>query len=452
LSEREAKVDCKGKGMMTTFWCEPKTSAGLSIFSASETSHPNADVIDTGRDGATREAKIRRLIDWNVTMFTGLLEEVMACRECAVASEDDVEECQNPACDSMVCTKPVDYVQEELDLLITNKHKQSGEMNQSSHLTGMATQQLHMFIESVAQLYHNNPFHNFEHCSHVVMSTRKMLNRIVDHEKEVQHQTRCTASYTFGITSSPLNQFAIVFAALIHDLDHDGVSNARLVEEKHALAVIYDGTSIAEQNSIDVAWHLLMESRFSELCKCIYRNEVELAQFRQIVVNAVLATDLFDKNLKELRETRWKKSFADQDAPMTEDDVSIVKLKAAVVVDLIIQASDVSHTMQHFTIYKKWNMKLLSEMYTAYKNGRMVKDPTDGWYEGELWFFDNYIIPLAQKLRECRVFGVSCDEFFDYARDNRMEWEMKGREIVQEARTRFQLPVIESLEGQSLEI
>jgi 3'5'-cyclic nucleotide phosphodiesterase len=448
LTEREAKVDCKGKGMMTTFWCEPNTSAGGSTFSASETSHPDAEALDAGRHGASQEAKIRRLVDWNVTMFAGLLEEVMACRDCIIASDN--KECQNPVCDPMACTKPFDDVQEELDLLNAHQYKQRGEKSLPSRLTGTATQQLHMFVESVARLYHDNPFHNFEHCSHVVMSTRKMLNRIADHEKEVQHQTRCTASCTFGVTSSPLNQFAIVFAALIHDLDHAGVSNARLVEEKHPLAVIYDGTSIAEQNSIDVAWRLLMESRFSELRKCIYRSEVELAQFRQIVVNAVLATDLFDKNLKELRETRWKRSFADHDASTTED--SVVNLKAAVVVDLIIQASDVSHTMQHFTVYKKWNMKLLAEMYTAYKNGRMAKDPTEGWYEGELWFFDKYIIPLAQKLRECQVFGVSCDEFLDYARDNRMEWEMKGREIVQDARTRLQLPVMESLAGQSVDI
>jgi hypothetical protein len=93
----------------------------------------------------------------------------------------------------------------------------------------------------------------------------------------------------------------------------------------------------------------------------------------------------------------------------------------------------VSHTMQHFTVYKKWNLCLLTEMYNAYKKGRTQKDPTKGWYEGELWFFDNYIIPLAQKLRECGVFGVSCDEFLDYAKDNRSEWELKGRDIVQEA-------------------
>jgi hypothetical protein len=41
-------------------------------------------------------------------------------------------------------------------------------------------------------------------------------------------------------------------------------------------------------------------------------------------------------------------------------------------------------------------------------------------------------IPLAKKLRECGVFGVSCDEFLDYATDNRTEWEVKGAELVKQ--------------------
>ncbi|MGK3750303.1 MAG: hypothetical protein ACI8RD_002602 [Bacillariaceae sp.] len=86
--------------------------------------------------------------------------------------------------------------------------------------------------------------------------------------------------------------------------------------------------------------------------------------------------------------------------------------------------------MQHWHVYQRWNKGLFDEMYTAYKNGRSDKDPALGWYEGELWFFDNYIIPLATKLQECEVFGVSCDEFLDFANENRNEWSVKGREIV----------------------
>lgn len=41
-------------------------------------------------------------------------------------------------------------------------------------------------------------------------------------------------------------------------------------------------------------------------------------------------------------------------------------------------------------------------------------------------------IPLAQKLRECGVFGVSSDEYWTYAKHNRAEWQARGKEIVAE--------------------
>ena len=95
-----------------------------------------------------------------------------------------------------------------------------------------------------------------------------------------------------------------------------------------------------------------------------------------------------------------------------------------------MQASDVAHTMQHWHVYQKWNSRLFKEMYRAYEKGRSAADPSINWYQGELAFFDYYIIPLAQKLKSCGVFGVSSDEYLDYARQNRAEWEKKGEDIV----------------------
>jgi hypothetical protein len=66
------------------------------------------------------------------------------------------------------------------------------------------------------------------------------------------------------------------------------------------------------------------------------------------------------------------------------------------------------------------------------------KNPLDFWYSGELSFFDHYVIPLAKKLKECNAFGVSCDEFLNYAEANRGEWEMKGKEIVEDYAARYQ--------------
>ena len=52
--------------------------------------------------------------------------------------------------------------------------------------------------------------------------------------------------------------------------------------------------------------------------------------------------------------------------------------------------------------------------------------------DGEIGFFDFYIIPLSQKLADCGVFGVSSDENLSYATNNRAEWVEKGRAVVAE--------------------
>jgi hypothetical protein len=67
------------------------------------------------------------------------------------------------------------------------------------------------------------------------------------------------------------------------------------------------------------------------------------------VVNVVLATDIFDKELNDLRKDRWNRAFS---ATPHEDDEMHNALRATIVIEHIIQASDVSHTMQHWHIYR----------------------------------------------------------------------------------------------------
>jgi hypothetical protein len=72
---------------------------------------------------------------------------------------------------------------------------------------------------------------------------------------------------------------------------------------------------------------------------------------------------------------------------------------------------------------------VFAECLAAYQAGRSDADPALCWYEGELTFFDHVIVPLAQKLKKCGVFGVSSDEYVNYAMKNRDEWEATGIEV-----------------------
>ena len=178
------------------------------------------------------------------------------------------------------------------------------------------------------------------------------------------------------------------------------------------MAAYYNNQSIAEQNSVDLAWGLLHhQDRFSDLQAAIYCDQEEKARFRQLVVNSVMATDIMDKDLKNLRNQRWDKAFTPNldGSAKKESPKLATNRKATIVIEHLIQASDVAHTMQHWHIYRKWNERLFKEMYLAYLNGRSDTDPSVGWYKGEIGFLDFYVIPLAKKLATCGVFGVSSD-------------------------------------------
>lgn len=185
--------------------------------------------------------------------------------------------------------------------------------------------------------------------------------------------------HTYGITSDPIAQFAVIFSALIHDVDHPGVPNAQLIVENDPLANHYK-KSVAEQNSVDLAWELLMKDDFKDLRRTIYRTETEFRRFRQLVVNTVLATDIMDADLKRLRNDRWDKAFNDCKAEEAASDKT--NRKATIVIEHLIQASDVAHTMQHWHVYRKWNARLFEEMLQAFLEGRAAKDPSEFWYTG----------------------------------------------------------------------
>ena len=173
-----------------------------------------------------------------------------------------------------------------------------------------------------------------------------------------------------------------------------------------------------------------MEPAYVVLRRCIYTTQAELDRFRQLVVTAVIATDIFDKDLGALCRHHWEKVLDPTQQGMSSEKDS-TNCKASIIIKHLIQASDVAHTMQHWHVYLKWNKRLFEEMYIAHKTGRGDRDPSEYWYEAELKVFDNDIIPLTKKLKECGVFGVASDEYLDYAAANRREWEIKGRDIVQ---------------------
>jgi 3'5'-cyclic nucleotide phosphodiesterase len=158
-----------------------------------------------------------------------------------------------------------------------------------------------------------------------------------------------------GIASDRLAHFAVAFSALIHDADHRGVPNFVLAGEEADMAERYRGRALAEQNSVDLAWGVLMGPDYQDLRRCIYTTPDELRRFRQLVVNAVMATDIFDADAAAARKDRWSMAFeqtAEREPKSVDDD----SRRATVVLEHLIQASDVAHTMQHWVRFPRGTM------------------------------------------------------------------------------------------------
>ena len=442
---REDVVVAKGKGELRTFWLLPRddvTTAPSKTCSETgtereqeaetESQAPIAEVVHA----QVKNDKIQRMIDWNCDILLQLLRLIVAKRQASrrtsmsntAGDQNEIERLERTIGQEGL---PVEEIVEVIELPSFDSAAYERDPRFVEIGEGVESQ-LHSFVTVVASMYRDTPFHNFEHASHVSMSTVKLLSRIVAPIQPMAEPDGGVASeelhdHTYGITSDPLTQFAVVLSALIHDADHRGVPNFILAKEEERLAAVYLNRSIAEQNSIDVAWEVLMESQYTELRHTIYTSTSELKRFRQLVVNTVMATDIFDRELATLRKNRWDLAFGEADAGAP----NAINRKATVVMEHLIQASDVSHTMQHWHVYTKWNERFFREMYAAFLAGRTEKDPAEGWYEGEIKFFDGWVIPLAKKLKECGVFGVSSDEYLNYAEKNRAEWVVRGEEVLE---------------------
>ncbi|CAJ1957210.1 unnamed protein product [Cylindrotheca closterium] len=405
---------------------EKSVSSNGSVWGDEDEWKEDSDEMETSRQAD-------RQVEWLVDLLQRLISQIVAGR--GRKSREEFEPSEVIARDGTVLEEITESI--ELPKFDPRAAKAIAARSSAIRVPNELVSELREFVKSVSKNYRKNPFHNFSHAIHVTMSANKLLDRIVKpefvnyHRESVFQIASDMHDYTYGITSDPLTHFAIMFATLIHDVDHTGVSNPRRNQEQPLLAEKYKSRSVAEQNSVDMAWDLLMEDRFQRLRRCLFATKAELKRFRQLVVNLVMATDIFEKEMKSIREARWARVFR-SDISDSVSSAEFRNLKAAIVIEHIIQAADVAHTMQHWKVYTKWNECLFCEMYEAFQAGRSEKDPSEGWYKGELWFFDNYVIPLAKKLEECRVFGVASDECLNYALENRKEWAVKGEAMLEQ--------------------
>lgn len=319
--------------------------------------------------------------------------------------------------------------------------------------------ELNDFVTQIDTLYNKNEYHSFEHAAHVLLSMNILIDMIVaEHQRKARQSDpsfpqrenmQCNESSEKENVLSVIGQnkrihFALVFAALIHDIDHRGVSNQQLIEEKHDLTQKYS-ESIAERNSLSIAFSLLKKDCFVNLRKGIARTSYEMEVFEATVADIVLGTDIASQDRRNQDDDEWSCAFGDHDKHCTigkstgivnecscsnMNDKTSLRVKAAL--KMLIKAADIAPNMQEWRIFTRWSHNLFVEENKAYVCGRVVsgtRNPAENWYDNQLAFFDFYVIPLAQRMKDSGLFGDKGDIFLINVRRNHRRWFSEGKKL-----------------------
>lgn len=169
---REDIVEAKGKGVLKTYFLEHdgKSHTNSSASGSSETSDAvNHSLIDSLAAKVSIK-KNERLIDWVTELLLDHLRKLVATRNTDSLTLSSVSK-----------SKPNTPRTEVSELINMPRFCEQAlpECHDvaSKGLSDKVVSQLHAFVARIADLYRDNPFHNFEHACHVAMSTDKLLKR-----------------------------------------------------------------------------------------------------------------------------------------------------------------------------------------------------------------------------------------------------------------------------------
>jgi len=236
VTAREDLVEAKGKGKMQTYWVEPCTLSSDHTESFTEDA-PHEDALDE---------KLERLVDWQVEVLSGLIRQIIALRNVTKERISSTKSTSVLVKSNFEGGTVLDEVKEIIQLPVFDAELVSRQQDPNSiGLEYEVSTQLHDFVHEIAEAYHHNPFHNFEHASHMTMTLVQLFSRIT-----AQQETGDGILFRgqmYGILD-PIIQFACVFSALIHGVAHPGIPNSQLVKEKACVASVYSNRSVSEQN------------------------------------------------------------------------------------------------------------------------------------------------------------------------------------------------------------
>jgi cAMP-specific phosphodiesterase 4 len=157
----------------------------------------------------------------------------------------------------------------------------------------ISEQKFYSLLSEVQRLYdhRSNPFHNFKHGVSVLHSTYYLLR-----------YTKASEAF------DKLGVAAMLFAALMHDVDHTGRTNVFEMNSWSDLGTRYNDVSILENHHCATAFSLIKQEKYNIFSSFSYEQKTK---FRKVAIQAILCTDvkLHFSHLEKFKDKLDQNSF-----------------------------------------------------------------------------------------------------------------------------------------------
>jgi hypothetical protein len=183
----------------------------------------------------------------------------------------------------------------------------------------------------------SNPFHNSIHAADVVATSFWAL-----HIGKVSRICNLTS----------LDCFSVLFAAMIHDVDHPGRTNNYQIATRNILALTYNDRSVLENHHCSFAYSAMQHDECNILAKMSIREKTDM---RAMVISMVLATDVA-KHFHEytLLKARLQDSkFPDRDKPADKE----------LILKCLVHACDIGNPSKSIDVTIEWTAFVMTEFF-----------------------------------------------------------------------------------------
>ncbi|KAM5291801.1 high affinity cAMP-specific and IBMX-insensitive 3',5'-cyclic phosphodiesterase 8A [Ctenodactylus gundi] len=224
---------------------------------------------------------------------------------------------------------------------------------------------LKSWLQMIESRYHaSNPYHNSTHSADVLHAAAYFLAR-----ERIKK------------TLDPLDEVAALIAAIIHDVDHPGRTNAFLCNEGSDLALVYNDLAVLESHHAALAFQLTLADDTCNIFKNMERNEYRI--LRQSIIDMVLATEMtrhFEHVNKFINSVNkplaalegQEETVRDQDAIST---VLRMPENRALIKRMLMKCADVSNPCRPLEQCIEWAARISEEYFSQTDEEKRKKLP-----------------------------------------------------------------------------